>query len=84
METLGGYGQLLEDTGFSVVEMEDLSDDFVRHCHVYQDKLRDERKDMVVEHYGMEMFQMADEGLDMWVKAADEGKVGRGRFDGAK
>ena len=84
METLDGYAQLLEDTGFSVVEMEDLSDDFVRHCHMYQDKLRDELKGMVVEHYGMEMFQMADEGLDMWVKAADEGKVGRGRFVGEK
>ena len=84
METLDGYAQLLEDTGFSVVEMEDLSDDFVRHCHMYQDKLRDELKGMVVEHYGMEMFQMADEGLDMWVKAADEGKVGRGRLIGKK
>ena len=34
----------------------------------------------IIDKYGPEMFEIADSGLNLWVKAADEGKVGRGRL----
>ncbi|UCE75121.1 MAG: methyltransferase domain-containing protein [Methanomassiliicoccales archaeon] len=80
METLDGYEKLLEETGFEVIEKEDLSEDFARHCHLYQDKLRNELKPSIIEHYSNELFEAADSGLGMWVAAADQGKVGRGRW----
>ena len=84
METLDGYEKILKDIGFSIVETEDLSGDFVYHCNLYQNKLRKELKEAVVSHYGKELYKAADEGLDRWVRAADEGKVGRGRMIGKK
>ena len=84
METLDGYRQIMEKTGFSVLEKEDLSEDFAKHCHIYQGILRDKLKNGIIEQYGEEMFQAADGGLGLWVKAADEGKVGRGRLIGKK
>lgn len=80
METLDGYHKLLEETGFEVIEKEDLSKDFARHCHFYQDKLQKELKDMIIRQYGSELFEAADSGLGMWVAAADQEKVGRGRW----
>ena len=80
METLDGYEKLLKETGFELIEKEALSEDFAQHCHFYQDKLRNELKNMIVEQYGSELFEAADEGLGLWVAAADEGKVGRGRW----
>jgi ubiquinone/menaquinone biosynthesis C-methylase UbiE len=84
METLDGYEQLMKNTGFSILEKEDLSEDFAKHCHIYQGILRDKLKNGIIEQYGDEMFQAADGGLSLWVKAADEGKVGRGRLIGKK
>jgi ubiquinone/menaquinone biosynthesis C-methylase UbiE len=80
METLEGYQKLLEETGFGVIEKEDLSSDFAKHCHIYQDMLRNELKDGIVENYGPKLFEAADSGLAKWVVAADEKKVGRGRW----
>jgi ubiquinone/menaquinone biosynthesis C-methylase UbiE len=80
METLDGYQKILEETGFEVVEKEDLSQDFANHCHFYQNILRNKLKDGVIENYGAELFEAADSGLNMWVLAADEKKVGRGRW----
>jgi ubiquinone/menaquinone biosynthesis C-methylase UbiE len=80
METLNGYRTLLEETGFKVEEKEDLSSDFANHCHIYQDMLRQELKEEIVENYGSKLFKTADSGLALWVKAADERKVGRGRW----
>jgi rSAM/selenodomain-associated transferase 1 len=84
METLDGYEHLLKENGFKVLEKEDLSNDFTLHCHIYQDRLRNELKNMIIEQYGNELFDAADDGLDKWVRAADEGKVGRGRLIGRK
>jgi len=84
METLDGYEKLLKDIGFTIVEKEDLTSDFAYHCHLYQNKLRKELKEAVVSQYGKELYKAADEGLDKWVKAADEGKAGRGRMIGKK
>jgi hypothetical protein len=80
METLDGYEQILKKTGFKVSEKEDLSKEFARHCHIYQDILRNKLKNGIIKQYGFDMFKAADDGLAKWVKAAEEGKVGRGRL----
>jgi ubiquinone/menaquinone biosynthesis C-methylase UbiE len=80
METLTGYQNLLKETGFEILEKEDLSSDFAKHCHIYQDMLRNELKDGIVENYSKELFEAADSGLALWVAAADDNKVGRGRW----
>jgi len=84
METLDGYEEILKEKGFVIVEKEDLSNDFACHCRLYQNKLRNELKENIVSHYGKELYQAADDGLNKWVKASDEGKVGRGRLIGKK
>jgi hypothetical protein len=66
------------------VETEDLTSDFAHHCHLYQDRLRNELMETVILQYGKEMYEAADKGLDKWVRAADLGKVGRGRMIGKK
>ena len=84
METLDGYGELLLNAGFTVIEKEDLSIDFARHCTIYQQKLRNELKDPIIRTYGVDMFNEVDRGLNNWVNAAHEGKVGMGRLIGKK
>lgn len=84
METLNGYEKILIDKDFVLVEKEDLSGDFARHCHIYQNKLRNELKESIISNYGDEWYQAADDGLNKWVIAADEGKVGRARLIGKK
>ena len=84
MESLEGYELLLKDAGFVIAEKEDMSNDFAKYCNIYQGKLRNKHKDAIISNYGTEMFQAADNGLALWVKAADEGKVGWGRIIGRK
>ena len=84
METLDGYSRLLENTGFVGISTEDLSVDFTRHCQLYQKMLREELKASIIKTYGNELFDAADEGLNKWVKAANDAKVGRGRIIGTK
>jgi sarcosine/dimethylglycine N-methyltransferase len=80
METLDGYIKILKDTGFEIFSKEDESKDFAKHCNMYQKKLRKELKNDIIENYGTEMFEAADNGLNLWVQAANKGKVGRGRI----
>lgn len=80
IETLDGYEKILKRTGFEIIEKEDLSPDFTEHCHIYQTILRNDLKPGIIKNYGNELFEAADGGLNLWVKAADEGKVGRGRI----
>ena len=84
METLDGYEQLLREEGFIIGEKKDQSRDFAYNCHLYQNLLRNELKDVVISGYGKEFYKAADDGLDKWVRAADDGKVGRGRIIGKK
>lgn len=84
METLDGYEEILREKDFVIVEKEDLSSDFTRHCHIYQNRLRNELKDNIISNYGKELYQAVDNGLNKWVVAADEGKVGLGRLIGKK
>jgi len=80
METLGGYVQLLENIGFEIISKENDSSDFAKHCHMYQKKVRDDLKSDIIQNYDAEMFEAADTGLNLWVQAADDEKVGRGRI----
>ena len=74
METLDGYEQILKKTGFKVLEKEDLSKDFARHCHIYQETVRSKLKDGIIKQYGLDMFKAADDGLAKWVKASGRRK----------
>jgi ubiquinone/menaquinone biosynthesis C-methylase UbiE len=80
METLEGYTKELKKLDFKILESEDLSVDFTKHCHLYQDILRNKLKSGIIAQYGKNLFDAADTGLAKWVKAADESKVGRGRI----
>jgi ubiquinone/menaquinone biosynthesis C-methylase UbiE len=80
METLEGYIDILKNTGFEVMLKEDVSDDFAKHCHMYQKMLREDLKNDIISNYNQELFEAADSGLNLWVQAADSRKVGRGRI----
>ena len=80
METLEGYIEMLENIGFEMILTEDETAHFAKHCHMYQDKLRKELKNDIINNYGSDMFEVADSGLNLWVQAADSKKVGRGRI----
>ncbi len=84
MESLDGYEILLRQNGFAVREREDLSDDFASHMHRYREALTGDLKDRVVDLFGMDVYRDAERGLDLWVRAADEGMVGRGCIVGRK
>ncbi len=84
METLAGYERLLRRHGFAVTECEDLSEDFASHMHRYRNALTGDLKDRIVERFGTDAFREMEHGIGLWVDAADEGKVGRGRFVGRK
>jgi ubiquinone/menaquinone biosynthesis C-methylase UbiE len=80
MESLGGYVEILENTGFEILSKEDESKDFAKYCHIYQKKLRENLKNGIIKNFGVDMFEIADSGLNSWVQAADNKKVGRGRI----
>ena len=80
METLDGYEKIIKRKGFKIIEKEDLSPDFTEHCHKYQSVLRNDLKEGIIKEYGSDLFNAADGGLKMWVQAADQKKVGRGRI----
>jgi ubiquinone/menaquinone biosynthesis C-methylase UbiE len=84
METSAGYERLLRSAGFEVIGTEDLSDDFRQHCHHYERMLQEELKDPVIERFGPEFHRAVLDGWGLWVRAADAGKVGRGRWVGKK
>jgi len=83
LETLSGYENLLKDSGFEILEKEDLSDDFTNHILFYQSMLQD-LKDTISQNYGTEMFEAAEKGVALWARASQEKKVSRGRIVGRK
>jgi SAM-dependent methyltransferase len=84
METLDGYENLLLRHGFFVRECEDKSEDFASQMHRYRDALTGDLKGRIVKLFGTDVFRDVERGIDLWARAADEGKVGRGRFIGRK
>ena len=51
-------------------------------CHWLQYELTKDLYEVIKSDLilGAEMFEAADNGLNLWVQAADNGKVGRGRI----
>ncbi|WP_292366652.1 MULTISPECIES: methyltransferase domain-containing protein [unclassified Methanoculleus] len=84
METLPGYENLLRRHGFAVRECEELSEDFASHMRRYRDSIAGDLKGRIVELFGTDAFRDMERGIGLWVEAADEGKVGRGRLVGRK
>jgi ubiquinone/menaquinone biosynthesis C-methylase UbiE len=80
VETLTGYTDELKRLGFTIIETEDVSHDFTEHCHMYYDMLKTELMSNIIKEYGPELYRQTDDGLRKWVRAADEGKMGRGRI----
>ncbi len=80
METLDGYTRLLKENGFILKECEDLQTQFAHFMHVYHEKYHRELKDSILQNFGQQLFDAGAGGLDLWMKAADAGKVTRGRF----
>ncbi len=83
LESLPGYLDLMNDAGFSA-DGEDLSPDFTRWCSRYLVMLEDELQQQVRDLFGDEFYSVARNGLTQWVRAAEEGKVGRARLVGWK
>ncbi len=84
METLHGYAGLLAKNGFSSPECEALQEQFTAFMHVYQKKYREELKDSILSGFGRELYEAGEQGLALWVSAAEGKKVTRGRFVAAK
>ena len=82
--TLEGYSKLLEDTGFSIIEREDLGKELARDYHQYLDILRSQLKNKVIEKFGPEFYAATEKDLEFWVSILDNGKASRGRFIGKK
>jgi SAM-dependent methyltransferase len=83
LESLPGYMDLMNDAGFSA-EGEDVSPDFTRWCSRYLVMLENDLQQQVKEMFGKEFYSVARNGLAQWVRAAEEGKVGRARLVGWK
>ena len=83
LESLSGYIDLMNDAGF-LAEGEDLSPDFTRWCRRYLIKLENDLQQQVMSMFGEEFYYAAKNGLAQWVRAAEEGKVGRVRLVGWK
>jgi ubiquinone/menaquinone biosynthesis C-methylase UbiE len=83
LESLPGYMDLMNDAGFSA-DGEDVSPDFTRWCSRYLVMLENDLQQQVKEMFGEEFYSVARNGLAQWVRAAEEGKVGRARLVGWK
>jgi ubiquinone/menaquinone biosynthesis C-methylase UbiE len=77
LETLAGYKKLLEDNNCEIIEVDDLQEDFTEHMHIYLDKIKKIKED-VIKNFGIDLYNIAEAGITAWAKAADEGKVSRG------
>lgn len=80
LETIPGYVRLLECVGMRVREAESLSEGFTACMRSYQAELEGRLRPIVVQEYGEELYEGVLNGVRIWRRAAEEGKVGRGRF----
>lgn len=80
METIPGYVQLIQQAGLRVTHTADMSAHFRECMHTYESDLQERLKPAVIQQFGQGFFDAALAGVALWRKAADEGKVGRGRF----
>jgi len=77
LQTLDGYAKLIEDTGYKLIEKEDLGEDFANHMDIYVGILQD-NKENIEKGFGPELYEAAEKGVLAWHKAAHEKKVSRG------
>jgi SAM-dependent methyltransferase len=80
VETLAGYTDELKRLGCTILETTDVSSDFAERCHMYNGILKTKLKSNIIKEYGPALYRQADDGLQKWVRAADEKKMGRGRI----
>ena len=77
LETVDGYKNLLENNKCELLEVENLQDDFSSHMQMYYEKIQ-EMKDVVIQEFGEELYNIAEKGVEAWRDAAKQGKVTRG------
>ncbi len=77
LQTLEGYAELISQTGYTLVEKEDLQEDFANHMDKYKEILQGAKAD-IEAGFGAELYTAAETGVLAWHKAAHESKVGRG------
>jgi len=80
METIPGYVALVQQAGLVLTHAADLSPHFRECMRAYESDLQERLKPAVIHQFGQEVYEAALAGVSLWRKAADEGKVGRGRF----
>jgi len=78
METTGGYTRLLEENGWEVTTVDNLSRDFAVQLTRYLETIQGELRPEITQRFGHGFYSAAEEGIALWEKAAHEGKVGRG------
>jgi len=83
LETLEGYKKLIIDTGYKLIEMEDLQEDFSKHMDIYVETLIS-NKDQIISNFGTDLYMEAEKGVIAWQKAAHEKIVSRGLWIASK
>lgn len=84
LETLEGYEALLDENGWMVSTVDDLSRDFSVHCKTYLEALQGRLRPQVIDSFGLDFYREVIDGITLWVNAAEKGKVGRGRWIGRR
>lgn len=77
LQTLDGYAKLIENTGYQLIEKEDLGEEFAHHMDIYVGILQDNKQN-IEKGFGPELYESAEKGVTAWHKAAHEKKVSRG------
>ncbi|MHA2054610.1 MAG: class I SAM-dependent methyltransferase [Candidatus Hodarchaeales archaeon] len=77
METLEGYKSLLKTNQCKIIEVENLQEDFAYNMNFYLKKLIS-LKSTIVDQFGKELYQIAENGIKDWKKAAESKQVSRG------
>jgi SAM-dependent methyltransferase len=77
LDTLDGYANLLENTGYKLIDKQEPQEDFANHMDIYVDILQKHKSD-IEEGFGPELYSEAEKGVLAWHKASHEKKVSRG------
>ncbi len=77
LQTLNGYEMLIKKVGMTLIEKEDLGDDFANHMDVYVSILQ-KNKENITSGFGEELYAEAEKGVLAWQEAAHNKWVSRG------
>lgn len=80
LETPAGYDALLARYGWEVTGYENLDQEFALALGRYRELVSGDLQPEIIGQFGQEMYTTVEQGIRDWEKAADEGKVGRGRW----